>query len=506
MQEHLRALIVIIFLSSIGFAIAKKIVQKDVLATDFNRWCNVWFAVTITAFLAHNFWLYLLLSGFLILLITNKTQNKMALFFILLFVIPPIGNSVSGLGLVNYLITLTHPRFIELIILLPAALVIFRNNNFKFTKIWVDKLLLIYILLLIALELRDTTLTDALRKSFYIFIDVYLPYYVASRSIKDLAQMKTVLSAFVVSAVVFSLIAVFESLKHWILYHALGDALGVGDSMSNYLGRSGEIRAVATFSHPIVLGYFMTIALGFYLFLSNSIQNTTIKRVGFLLIILGLLAPLSRGPWVGAAVLVAVYVMQGSMAVKKLSYLFLAGILSFSILAALPGGQRFIDLIPFVGEAEKSNITYREELFKNSMLAIKKNPFFGSSNYLESPEMLEMKQGGGIIDIVNTYLRVTLEAGYVGLALFIGIFAAVILGARKSLKSIKDNKHPLHGLGRCLVAVLCSVMVTIATTSSIATVPIIYWSLLGIGVAYAQIVKQEQSLLKQSNMLTKPKR
>ena len=489
MQEHLRALIVIIFLSSIGFAIAKKIVQKDILATDFNRWRNVWFAVTITAFLAHNFWLYVLFSGLLILLLTKRSQNKMALFFILLFVMPPIGNTIGGLGLVNYIITLTHPRFIALIILLPAALVLFKNNNFKFTKVWADKLLLIYILLLIALELRDTTLTDALRKSFYIFIDVFLPYYVASRSIKDLAQMKIVLSAFVTSAVVFSLIAVFESMKHWILYNALGDALGIGDSMSNYLGRSGEIRAVATFSHPIVLGYFMTIALGFYLFLSTAIQNTTVKRVGFMLIILGLLAPLSRGPWVGAAVLVVAYVMQGPMAIKKLSSLFIAAIISFSILAALPGGQKYINLIPFVGESEKGNITYREQLFENSMIVINRNPLFGSSNYLETPEMLEMKQGGGIIDIVNTYLRVTLEAGYVGLSLFLGVFISTIFSVRRYLKTIKDKKDPLHILGRSLSAVLIAIMITIATASSIATLPILYWSVIGLAIAYTQIVK-----------------
>ena len=123
MQEHIRALIVIIILSSIGFDLANKIVQQDVFATDFNRWRNIWFAVTITAFLSQNFWLYLLFSGFLILLLTKRIQNKMALFFILLFVIPPIGNTIPGLGLVNYIITLTHPRFIALIILLPAALV-----------------------------------------------------------------------------------------------------------------------------------------------------------------------------------------------------------------------------------------------------------------------------------------------------------------------------------------------------------------------------------------------
>ena len=490
MQEHIRALIVIIFLSSIGFALAKKIVQKDVLATDFNRWRIVWYAVTITAFLSQNFWLYLFFSGFLILLITKRAQNKMALFFILLFVIPPISNTIPGFGVVNYIITLSHPRFIGLIILLPAALVLFRNNHFKFTKIWADKLLFIYILLLIALELRDTTFTDALRKSFYIFIDVFLPYYVASRSIKDLAQMKTVLSAFVTSAVVFSLIAIFESVKHWILYNSLNDAIGTGGSMSNYLARSGEIRASVTLGHPIVFGYFMSVAFGFYLFLSSSIQNSTIKRIGFLLILLGLLAPLSRGPWVGAAVLIIVYILQGSMAIKKLSALFVVSIISFSIIAVLPGGQKFIDLIPFVGNTEKANITYREQLFENSMIVIKRNPFFGSSNYLESPEMLKMKQGGGIIDIVNTYLRVTLESGYVGVALFIGIFVAVIWGVRKNMKLIKDKKNQLHILGRCLVAVLFGIMITVATTSSIATVPIIYWSVLGIGVAYTQIVKQ----------------
>ena len=494
MQEHIRALIVIIFLSGIGFALAKKLVQQDVLATDFNRWRNIWFAVTIAAFLSQNFWLYLLFCGFLILLLTKRIQNKMALFFILLFVIPPIGNTIPGLSLVNYIITLTHPRFIELIILLPAALVVFKNNNFKFTKIWADKLLLIYILLLIALELRDTTLTDALRKSFYIFIDIFLPYYVASRSIKDLSQMKTVLSAFVTSAVVFSLIAVFESVKHWVLYNSLGDALGTGDGMSNYLARSGEIRALATLSHPIVLGYFMAVAFGFYLFLSNSIQNTTVKRMGFLLIILGLLAPLSRGPWVGAAVLIVVYISQGPMAIKKLSTLLLAAIISFSILAALPGGQKYIDLIPFVGETEKGNITYREQLFENSMIVIKRNPIFGSSNYLETPEMLEMKQGGGIIDIVNSYLRVALEAGYVGLTLFIGIFVTIIWGVRKNMQLIKDQKNQLHILGRCLVAVLFAIMITLATTSSIGTVPIIYWSVLGLGVAYTQIVKQNTLL------------
>lgn len=503
MPEHIRALIVIIFLSLIGFALAKKIVQQNVISSDFNKWRSVWIAVTITAFLVQNFWVYLLVSGFLIIIFTKQLNNKMALFFILLFVIPPIGSKIPGFGLVNYITTMTHPRFIILLVLLPIAVVISRNNQFKFTKIWTDKLLLIYLIVIIALELRDTTFTDSLRKCFNIFVDIFLPYYVASRGIKDLSQMKTVLSAFVTSVLVFSLIAIFEISKHWVLYNTLGNVLGTGDGMSNYLGRSGEVRALATLSHPIVLGYFMTVGLGFYMFLSQNIQQNVIKKLGFALIIFGLVAPLSRGPWVGAAVMIVVYILQGPAPAKKIFTLILVSSIFFSILAVLPGGQKFINLIPFVGETEKNNIKYREQLFNNSMIVIQKNPLFGSGNYLEAPEMLEMKQGAGIIDIVNSYLRVTLETGYVGLCLFISIFAATILSIRKSMKLVKDKRNQLHTLGRTLIAIIMGIMITIATASSIATLPIIYWSVIGIAIAYTQILKnstetsnlpQEQSL------------
>jgi O-antigen ligase len=489
MPEHIRALIVIIFLAIIGFSLAKKIVQQNIIETDFNKWRNVWFAVTITAFIVQNFWLYLLISSVLIVQFTKRLKNKMALFFILLFVIPPIGITVPGFGLVNYIFEMTHPRFIAIIILLPAAIAISRGNSFKFGSTFTDKCLLLYLIVLVCLELRDTTFTDSLRKCFNMFIDIFLPYYVASRGIKDLSQMKTTMSALVTSAIVIGLLAIFESGKKWLLYNTLGEVLGAGDSMSNYLGRSGEIRAVATLSHPIILGYFMTIVLGFYLFLSQSIAQSGLKKLGFLIIILGLLAPLSRGPWVGAFAMITVYLLYGPSASKKISMLLFASIISFSVLAALPGGQKYINLIPFIGETEKGNITYREQLFENSIIVIKRNPLFGSSNYLETPEMLEMKQGGGIIDIVNSYLRVTLETGYVGLILFVGVFISAILNLRKHLKIVRDKNNPLHILGRSLIAILIGIMITIATASSIATVPIMYWSMAGLALAYSRIVK-----------------
>ena len=493
MQEYIRALIVIIVLATIGFSIAKKLAPVGVLPLDSKRWMASWFVVLILAFTVGNFWIYIILSGIFISVYSTKSTNKMAIFFILLYIIPPLETNVPGFGLVNYLFTLSHPRFIILIILLPAALSIASKNNFRFTSIWADKFLLLYIILIVILKIRDTSFTDMLRAGFTSFTDIFLPYYVASRSLKSLEQFKVVAYAFVTVAIVVSIIAVFESGKSWLVYNTLGSALETADPYGNYLARAGSLRAISSLGHPIVLGYFVTIAIGFYLFLSQSITHKWIKRLGGLVLALGLYVPLSRGPWVGAFVMIIVFILLGSKSTKKLSGLFIAGILILPLIAVLPGGNKFINLIPFFGNTETGNIDYRENLFENSMIVIKRNLMFGSTDYLNTLEMQAMIQGEGIIDIVNTYLNIALNYGIVGLALFVSVFVAVLFAIRQKLKRVIDKNSEFHLLGRCLIAIIISILTTIATVSSIGTVAITYWAIVGIAVAYTRIEPQLNS-------------
>ena len=495
MQEHLRALFVIVLLASFGFDLAKKIAPKDIPAIEINRWRNMWLSVGITAFIAHDFWIYIVVASLLIPFFTAKAANKMAIFFILLFVIPPISKAIPGMGLVNYLLTLSHPRFISLIILLPAAISISQKNTFTFGKIMADKLLLLYMTLVVCLQLRDTTFTDTLRTSIYMLTDVFLPYFVASRSIKNLTQMHNVIYAFLTSAIVLSIIGVFESTKHWLLYITLSNVLGADSVGSVYLGRNDDLRVMTTLGYPIAFGYFMAIAFGLYLYISNLIINKTLKRIGFLLLLLGLFVPLSRGPWIGAAATIVTFTLYGQNAFKKLSGLFFIAILTIPLLYILPNGQKYINLIPFIGETENGNIAYRQQLFNNSMIVINRSPFFGSSNYLQTPEMQELVQGQGIIDIVNTYIRVTLETGYIGLSLFVGVFISVLFTIRKQLKRLKDKTNPLYSLGGSLIATIVGIMITIATVSSVATIPTIYWSILGVGVAFTRMFSDSISVI-----------
>ena len=203
---------------------------------------------------------------------------------------------------------------------------------------------------------------------------------------------------------------------------------------------------------------------------------------------------LSRGPWVGAMALLATFIATGPHAIKRLVILSMAAIAAIPLISVMPGGEKVINLLPIIGNVEKNNIDYREKLLNNSIVVIERNPLFGSVTYLETPEMQEMVQGQGIIDIVNTYIQVSLNYGLVGLSLFAGFFLVVLSGIYQCRKMIPDKTSELYLLGRSITATLIAVLVIIFTVSSIVTIPIIYWSLAGMGVAYIDIVKRNKDM------------
>lgn len=196
----------------------------------------------------------------------------------------------------------------------------------------------------------------------------------------------------------------------------------------------------------------------------------------------------------GAALLLIIFIATGPFAIKRLVMISMVAVVALSVIAVLPGGGRIINLLPVIGNVERANIDYREKLLENSIIVIKRNPLLGTVNYYKDPEMQEMIQGQGIIDIVNTYLQVSLKYGLIGLGLFAGFFFVVLSGIHKSRKMISDKTSELYLLGRTLFATLIAVLAMIFTVSSIGMIPIIYWSFAGLGVAYINIVKRAKEL------------
>jgi O-antigen ligase len=287
-----------------------------------------------------------------------------------------------------------------------------------------------------------------------------------------------------------SLIGLFEYTRNWLLYSALNGALGVPWEMSGYLTRGGSLRASVTTGQAIALGFVISVAIGFYLYLQEEVRSKLQRSLGALLLAGGLFAPLSRGPWIGTAVMIVAFISTGRKAFKRLMLLGVAGMLALPLLAVVPGGQKVLDLLPFIGTVEVENITYRQQLIDNAVIVIQRNPWLGSFDYRSTPEMQSLIQGQGIIDIVNTYIGVALSVGLIGLALFVMFFVCVLHGIRKGMRSFPNKENEARRLGRALLATLAGILITIVTVSSITVIPVVYWSVAGLGVAYAQMARR----------------
>lgn len=490
MPEHFRALIVILVLTGIVFAMARRPAAELIPDRNFTRRRNLWFVLTLLAFVSHSFWVYAGIAAVVLTFARNRERNPVALFFLLVFLIPPATAEIPGFGLINYFFALNHIRVLALCVLLPAFLALRkRADTVPFGRTWPDKLLAAYLLLTSLLFLRETTATDTLRQMLYLFIEVFLPYYVASRALKNLSDFKDALFGFVLAAMVLSLIGLFEYAKHWQLYSAVVYAMGMQWD-PGYLSRGGSLRASATTGQAIALGFVISVAIGFYLYLQEEVRSKLQRSLGALLLAGGLYAPLSRGPWIGAAVMIVVFIGTGRKAIRRLMLLAAAGVLALPLLAVVPGGQKVLDLLPFIGSVEVENITYRQRLIDNAVIVIQRNPWLGSFNFRSTPEMQSMIQGQGIIDIVNTYIGIALSFGLIGLTLFVVFFVSVLQGIRKGMRSFPNEDDEARRLGRALLATLAGILITIATVSSITVIPVVYWSVAGLGVAYAQMARR----------------
>lgn len=493
MAEYLRALVVLMVIGTGYFYVSSGALTTLLGEGTFRRWRNLWLVATLALFLSHSILLFFLIVGAMVLIYRRREAHLMGLYFVLLFVAPPAPAEISGLGVIDHLWVINHYRLMGVALLLPAALSLFqRSSTARLGSSPVDWMVLGYVMLMSMLAFRDGNVTDGLRSVLSRWVDIFLPYYVASRSIRNEEGLKQAMTGFLIAAMLISIVAVFEVLRSWKIYSAVLGAIGVNPGIfGGYLMRSGLLRPNASLGNSIVLGYVLVVALGFFFYLKEFLSRPLHRYLGATLLIAGITASLSRGPWVGAVLLVLIYLVTGPKPVKRLSVLILWAGACFLILSELPSGQLLIDMLPVFGTAEQGNVEYRANLLTSALPVIERNLLFGSNNYLEAPELQVMMQGEGIIDLVNTYVGVALYSGMIGLTLFMGAFLCALYQVRKTVRTAKKRDPRIALLGRAMFATVLSIMFIIYTVSSISAVPVVYWAMLGLCVAYAGLMDRQ---------------
>src|SRR3974390_968308 len=431
--DNIRALIAVLMLAVPAFYLGRQFAASIMSPREFAAWRNAWVAATVAAFLSSSFFIF---AGFIVIIcLYVRAQRAMtaAFFLVILFVVPLPNVPIGGFGLFNALFLINNPRLLAIVVLLPVLFATRRSSGRTGGIHLPDWLIVGYMAVRIGLEIeRSEFSTQWLRFATVLMLDVVIPYFVFSRAIISIGDFRKVFLALVVAVLPLALIGVFETAKGWLLYNWItvtwADYRIIGYGME----RAGLLRATASAGTPIILGFVILLGMGCLLLLRQVISSR-FAVIAFAVFAAGLLATVSRGPWVGAMVLVFAYLATSARASSDFLKFALVGAIMLLPLLASPLGSKLIDLLPFIGSAETGTVTYRSLLFDHAMLVIERNPWFGSNDFLLTPEMKEMLQGQHIIDVVNTYLAMALESGLVGLGIFLAFTATILAGLWRAL-------------------------------------------------------------------------
>jgi hypothetical protein len=496
MSPSLKELIVVLAISAVIFAFAKPIALRFSAEADFARRRNVWFALTITAFLSPSFWLYVLVAVPLMTWAGRKDTNPLAFYLLLLHVIPPIPVDIPAIA-INALFPLDNYRLLSFCVLIPTAWRLRRSQDTARIRGLqnMDILLLAFGVLQAALfvppdlpghMLLQDSATNMLRRAFLFFLDVYVLYFAVSRSCASRRAITEVLSAFCLACALMAALALFEAAKRWLLYVDLARVWADDPSLSVYIFRGNILRAQASSGHPLALGYLLAIAFGFWLYLKSHVAARRARIGAVLLFWLGLLAAYSRGPWFGA---IAIYFSFAALSPRGFPRLFKAAgvaVLLAVAIGATPLGTRILSVIPFVGGAvDAETLDYREQLAAKSWEIIQGSPFFGDQ--LARLKMEDLRQGQGIIDIVNTYVGVAMDKGLIGLFIFVAFMLVALSKTYRSVKALRRSDPDLALLGVSLIVCMLGTLLMIENCSFILGYEKMFYVLAGLAAAYAHL-------------------
>ncbi len=496
MPEHLRALAIIALLGGFSFWTLQGALSPLVTKAELRKWRNLWLAIVSTAFLSSNFWVFVItISVIIAAFVPRSPPQRVTYYLLLICALPSLSAEIPGVGGIRYLFEMSYPRLLTLLLLAPLLFNERRRlpQNLRLFRLPSDRYIVGFIILLSLLAFRDDTITNGLRKIAMLLVDIIVPYYALSRYLRTREEINVALAAILLGIVPIAYIGLFESLRHWHLYDEMGRSL-LGHAISGYDVRAGVLRASAVFKSPIVLGYIMVIGFSLLLYLRSFVPKSKLLILTGGILLLSLLGSVSRGPWIGFVIFFLAYIWSGHQRLRQYTLAAVVIIMSFPLIMLTPYGKRFVDLLPIVGSTRTDTIEYRQKLAEISWKLFQRNPLLGSTHYRETPEMESMRQGQGIIDIVNSYINIALSHGMLGVLLFLLIFFSTASHLYNSTKNKPRRSERVVMLSRILFGIHIYILSVIATVSSIDYVPIFYWMIIGVSAAHISITREETSI------------
>lgn len=489
---QIKVLIIILTLTFGGLWASRKVFSPSIFSKDeFNQIVKLFAYITLAAFLSNGYLLYTIICVWL--LKRHKGQlPPVAVFMALMYVVPAFDYTMSGLGPIKSLLSWNHLRLLSLALLVPWLFSKTPSSKNGWVADWSITCLVVALGIQFWTMVQEDTPMNAARGIIYFMTDMLVPFWVFSRSIRNVRTLQMVLAGYCISVSILGVIGLFEFSNRWLVYDQLDDWLGA-PIISRYLlrGETGWLRVFASTGHSLIMG--CVCAVGFLLGLGLAPNETDPEqratkrwwRVCEVLMFAGLFTSLARGSWVGVGAGLIIWMLTGPKIGKSLLLAMLGAAISLGLLTLTPFGEKVIQTLPFVGDSDQGNVTYRKQLLDISWIVIQDNFWWGSPFFMYNPLMEPLRQGQGIIDVVNVYLATWLTSGLVGLVLFV---IPLILPPMALVATVLKTRHrlghtPAHQMARAVSAAMMAILVIIATTSAVMSIPWLYTIIPGLCIA-----------------------
>jgi O-antigen ligase len=496
MLGNIKALIVVLAIAATVFHLAKPIALRFMSGEDFARRRFVWFVLTAVFFVSPNFWLYTLVAIPMLVWANRKESNPIALYLLLLHVIPPLSVNIPILGN-NGLFPLDNYGLLAFCILLPAAMRYRKNQEATTGRLGaMDVLLLAFGALQVALYvppdlphhffIADSP-SNVLRRAFLFFLDTYLLYFTVSRTCQSRRKLVEAAATFCLACGVMAAIAMFERMRGWLLYVDIASSWANDLHAAFYLARGGAVRAQVSAGHSIALGYLLAVAFGFWLYLKSHVPSGR-QRIGVTLLLwCGLYAAFSRGGWLGGVTVYFTFIAAGPRKISRLVKGTGLAVVIAGLIAVSPVGDRILEMLPVTGQPMDP---YRYRLAERGWELVLAHPFFGDQ--FPWPEMEDLRQGEGIIDLVNTYLGVALNYGLIGLFCFLSFIVLGMITVYARTRELIQSDPDLALFGTSLIACIVGTLVMIDSNSFNMGPEKTFYVLAGLSTAYARLAISPQ--------------
>ncbi len=482
-------IIPLIYVMALGF-VALRLCNATFPAAERLGARNIYFFVALnvtgfllTAFLPAPYAVFFVVVLISILMLAPvEPVPRIALYLFLVPLMPSLGYDLHiGIPLLR----ITWTKLLTILLLLPLLPGAMRRKPLLHFPL--DKYIWAFFLLNAVLAFRDTSFTNGLRGITYLGLDFLVPYLVLSRYLRNLEDIRHVLFALLAALFFAACVNVFETFRTWHLYEQL--RINISGARFMAIERLGMLRATGPFSIPSQSAFALSAGLGICWALLPQMRKPLITALIAAVLAAGIFVTFSRGNWIGGAIIGMAFLFTANR--KQFFRLSVVLLLLWGALAYFDVADDVAAILPFVGAEDTQaagTVDYRAQLLETSLQVANENPWFGSSNFHEHPDMEALRQSSGLLDLVNQYVIVLLNSGYTGLILYVAMFVSGFAALARVLLKATGIPEEQRTLFRALFFTLTGLLVAATTTSAMGRTGMMLWCLLAISAVATEHV------------------